>query len=446
MGNAASAPSLESESFYNVVTKYNGRFPVLVSIVEIKNSGGCDISLKCGQLLCLHFCKESKVFEIETSNGGKYLVPIHSSILCSVLYNPSGDETRAKRGRFFRGAAEIMKLTPLPQLLFVEKEDHHPNIVSHSVNEGEILIVNGITTNSKGQRMLVCRDIQTSKIKYLNETCTATFSTRPSCLKMPISSLAKGFNYPVSLMLHSPSSHRCGLDKNVCTLKRSYSTLSVLATVHNIEDGFSARSKSLVEILYNATITVEVVASSDDEREQLKLSQMSVLTTYFPSAIKEVVPDMSTLIDIKTQTELLQSISSQDYKIQMFSKSKRKHLSITGVESHLKDEEMTIDTTIYYDFDHIYEPINPRPLEECLDEYSSFIHEKKKRRSSTSMDMLDLSESGVYVDMTQQYRSLPRKLEVKPHNHLESEYDQDTVQGMLCISHFELNFIMYCRL
>ena len=446
MGNSASVPSLEFESIYNVITKYNGRFPVLVSIVQIKNSGGCDISLKCGQLLCLHFCKESKVFEIEASNGGKYLVPIHSSILCSVLYNPNGDETRAKRGKFFHGAAEIIKSTPLPQLLFVEKEDHHSNIGSRSVNEGEILIVNGITNNSKGKKMLMCRDIQTSKIKYLSETCTATFSTRPSCLKIPISSLVEGFNYPVSLMLHSPSSDRCGLYKSVCTLKRSYSTLSVLATVHNIEDGFSARSKRLIEILCNATITVQVVARNDDEREQLKLSQMSVLTTYFPSAIEEVVPDMSTLIDIKTQTELLQSMSSRDYKIQELSKPKRKNLSFSGVESLSKDEEMTINTSIYYDFDHIYEPINPRPLEECLDESSSFIHEKRKRRSSTSFEMLDLSESGVYVDMTQQYRSLPRKLEVESQYPFESEYDQDTVQGMLYISHFELNFIMYCRM
>lgn len=434
MGNTASVPCLKFESsywsFYDIVAKYSGHFPILVSIVEIKNSGGCDLSLKCGQLLCLHFCKESKVFEVEANNGGKYLVPIHSSILCSVLYNPSGDETRAKRGRFFHGAAEIIKLTPLPQLLFVEKGHFNPNIDSHSVNEGEILIVNGITTNSKGQKKLVCRNIQTSKIKYINDTCTATFSTRPSCLKMPISSLLEGFTYPVSLMLHSPSFDRHGLYKSVCTLKRIYSTLSVLATVHNIENGFSARSKRLVEILHDATITVQIVTDSDDEREQLELSHISVFTTFIPSTIEEVVPNMSTLIDIKTQTELLQSITSQDYKIQKFSKSKRKLRSVSDVGSLLKAEEMTIDTTIY-DFDHIYEPINPRPLEECLDESSSFIHEKKKRRSLSSLDMLDLSESDVYVDMTQQYKSLPRKFEVESQYHSESEYDQDTVQGML---------------
>ena len=46
-----------------------------------------------------------------------------------------------------------------------------------------------------------------------------------------------------------------------------------------------------------------------------------------------------------------------------FSKSKRKHLSLTGIESFIKAQEMTIHV-----FDHIYEPINPRPLKECLDE------------------------------------------------------------------------------
>ena len=300
-----------SVTLRELVTQYKHQFPLLMSISRLENPVGSDISIKKGQLLYVHFHKEFYTVDIKTSDGVKYKVPLRSSLSCSVLYQPRNNVRRAKSGYVFRNVSEIICAKPLPKMLYVEVGYLSPNGEEiSSVEEGEILIVNGVRSRNK-VKVLECMDINTSEVKHLKEMCNATFSTKSVHLKVDLSEVIQHLSLPVPVVFCVSDDSQLSSEL-VCTITGKSLSQSVITSFyenHLYDNNF----QEVIEIVTDALVKVKVISLSASEKSELEKSTFFLLKRFSPAVVTEVIADVSTPVDTKLQTELFRYMKEDIY-------------------------------------------------------------------------------------------------------------------------------------
>ena len=300
-----------SVTLTELVTQFKHQFPLLVSISRLQNPVGTDISIQKGQLLYVHFHKEFYTVDIKTSDGVKYKVPLRSSLSCSVLYQPHNIVTRAKGGYVFENVSEVIRAKPLPKMLYVEVGYLSSNGEEiSSVEEGEILIINGVRSNNK-VKVLECMNINTSEVKYLDETCNATFSTKSSHLKVDLSEVIQHLSLPLPVLFCASDDSQLSTDF-VCTITGKSLSQSVITSFYdtNIYDN---DCQEVIEVVTDALVKVKVNSLSASEKAKLEKSTFDLVKTFSPAIITEVIADLSTPVDTKLQTELFRHVKEDIY-------------------------------------------------------------------------------------------------------------------------------------
>ena len=300
-----------SVTLRELVTQYKHQFPLLVSISRLENSVGSNISIKKGQLLYVHFHKEFYTVDIKTSDGVKYKVPRRSSLSFSVLYQPDNNVTKAKSGYVFRNVSEIICAKPLPKMLYVEVGYLSPNgEETSSVEEGEILIVNGVRSSNE-VKVLECMDVYTSEVKLLEETCNATFSTKAVHLKVDLSEVIQHLSLPVPVLLYVSDDSQVSSEL-VCTITGKSLSQSVITSFYD-NNLYDNNFQEVIEIVTDALVKVKVISLSASEKSELKKTTFDLLTTFSPAVVTEVIADVSTPVDTKLQTELFRYMKEDIY-------------------------------------------------------------------------------------------------------------------------------------
>lgn len=306
-----------------------------VLVVHQTNYGECDELLGDGQKLEVHFKRVTPVIVMKTTDKD-YTVPINTSFLFSVLYNPNDDLAKARRGFTFETAAELMSVTPLPSAVHVGKEcicSTGPDSTGGKrsiIPAGEVLIIEGMSTESYFGRlikMLKCYMLEdtngviSSKEVYLKENCEGQFSTQESLLLFPLSLILKYFKLPVTTSLYereSQSLHSRFKTKYALIQGSPLSLFSFIVTTPSTESTSyamdalgSSSTDHLIEIYSTLKLSFHIKNTSNEEFVQMKHKMSSMYLTLSPRSITAVL--YSTGLVDTLQSDLLSPINNDEW-------------------------------------------------------------------------------------------------------------------------------------
>ena len=289
--------------------RYRKYLPLVVSTCGMKKKSRSKASFGEGHSLCVHFQKESDVVLAVSKEGAKYFVPVRSTFMCSPVY----DNPR-KKGPVFEGVMELLQHSPLPQMVYTTQGYLSPSgEEASSIEEGQILVIKG-TEILNGQNTLWCIDIHSYEQKNLEMSCTASFSTDTSLLRLVLASIIDHLTLPIDVVFSAPNSDGSCVgfpESLICTLTNKFETQSIITSPYSVNPS-SNPPKHVVEILSDAPIQVCVLSLSKEEERVLKEMTRNLLTTFSPNLVAEVVGHITTPIDAKIQTALFQCLE-QDY-------------------------------------------------------------------------------------------------------------------------------------
>ena len=164
--------------------------------VRIKALSGC-CGIDEGDYLDLHFAKNTKMVEMVSGDGKRYLLPLCSSLNCGVLYNPELNLDKAIDGYRFGSVSQLMEATPLPAMICVENGFFHEKTTT-GLDPEEVLAI-----SCRTQTALVCTEINTLATKNIGREFDCSFATAPKLLFMPISEFINQIELPATVVFES---------------------------------------------------------------------------------------------------------------------------------------------------------------------------------------------------------------------------------------------------
>ena len=135
-------------------------------------------------------------------NKGDFYIPLNSTIQFSVAYNPNKDEEEAMRGFVYPSVKDILRLSPLPQIVCATKavkpKSGQPDSTLHA--EEVLYILEAVkSTSSKNRRRLKVYSFADRSEKLLEERCEGHFSTKPQHVKLSLARIMKHLHDPFPL-------------------------------------------------------------------------------------------------------------------------------------------------------------------------------------------------------------------------------------------------------
>ena len=192
-------------------------------------------------------------------------------------------------------ASHLFKSHPLPQVIAVDKGFAGKKKASSFV-EGEILVLKGFD----GRKKLRCISIPSNELKVLRESMKISFTTNVFKIKLYLSKVVQYLNFPVKAKIFHT-------EKNIQQQVRNPHTLTMVSSEQSLVASYHSRPGSIVEILANVPIDFELIELEEDDRQQLFKKSKTILETFHPSHIKEVVTDISPTKN-KVQTTAFQCV------------------------------------------------------------------------------------------------------------------------------------------
>ena len=280
-----------------IINKFASDIPFRLSVCESMYG---ENSLLAGELLNVHCLKETTVvYGVCTYSDRKLIIPVNSSIQCSVMYDPVDI---AEIEFSFPTTHHLFQSRPLPQVVAVEEIFAGKKKASSFV-KGEVLVLKEFN----GRKQLKCVSIPSNKLKVLHESIKLSVTTDLSKIKLYLSEVVQHLNFPVKVKLFSTERKLQRLLKLPHILTMLCSKKSLIASSYHSHETTKGITDSCVEILANVPIKFEVFELEEDERQQLLVNSKTFLEQFHPSCVKEVITDTSILTS-SLQTMVFQSV------------------------------------------------------------------------------------------------------------------------------------------
>ena len=285
-----------------------GRLPCNI-VVHQTSYGEYSGLLGDGQELEVYFHKLMPIVTIKTTERD-YTVPVNTSFLFSVLYNPTDDLIKARTGHIFNTVAELMSATPLPSAVHVGTEctcntalgsgrggeKNPPSILKI----GQLLVIVGLCTETRFGRnktflkCLALEDNESTEV-YLKEDCKGHFSTQESLLLFPLPLLLKHVKLPIMTSAYESKSQSLHprFKNKYAIIEDSPSSLSsfIVSTLHSIEAEpiSSSTSGHLIEMYTTLPLHYDMANKSYQELTQVKQNMSSMYQSLSPRSITAVL-------------------------------------------------------------------------------------------------------------------------------------------------------------
>lgn len=273
------------------ITRYSALLPCQVKLIGGTANSCLPTPLPKDDIINLHFIKHTKVgVMMDSSSGEDISVPLNSAAKFSILYDPNSNFEEALNGHHFGSVREVMAIKPLP-LVVQATQGYQGNTVSSSVKEGEILRVRGIKTffRTKQLRLQNLR----KESKHLSEKCSASFTTAPKHLLLPLSSILElGIDLPVRVVIGSGDEVSTG---SVLVLEKMAGETCLIASYPE----WQQRELHHIEISSDVDMEVEAITMNETSRQEL----ISVTDTLFCSFSSSIA--VQTEHELKTETDKL---------------------------------------------------------------------------------------------------------------------------------------------
>ena len=134
-------------------------------------------------VLTLHHTKRVHVVTVETLGGDLYDIPLNTSLLFALLYNPTNNIQTAMQGFVFPSIASILRASPRPKLVCSKSAWSDGKV---SIVENELLIL-GREMQKAGTEGIVAFSLSSKSSKLIPSKCQCLFTTGTSdvCLPLP---------------------------------------------------------------------------------------------------------------------------------------------------------------------------------------------------------------------------------------------------------------------
>lgn len=201
--NSTSNPVEEytSMTLKEVIDKYQHDFPLEVEVTAGYFGESEQDTFSEGDRLNFHFVKQVSVAIVETCFGSSVKIPLNSALQFSLLYNPNNNLKEASLGYMFKSVKELLaKKDQMPKVVCVTKQ-HSSSNATHSVEKGEILILDEVKHGRFGGQSLLCTSLRSNKQKRLSESVQGHFSTNPDDLKLFLPDIVKKLHLPLKALV-----------------------------------------------------------------------------------------------------------------------------------------------------------------------------------------------------------------------------------------------------
>lgn len=294
--------------FFDYVSLNSALLPKRVQVSKGFCSDSTEVTMSQGEEFNLHFVRQVKAGLVTDSNNIRYMVPLNSVAKFSVIYDPFGVDRVATMGFHFKTAGVIMDLKNPPHVV-AATQDFNGGRAESSVERGEILFLNGIKNVFHG-RLLKVVSLKHGVVKYLDEKCSANFTTTPTLIKMTLAQIYESsISLPQKLLLYPPesilNSIPTSLQANPVLLKQFMVTKSVIATPLTTSSEVVPVSKSpAVSISLDLDIEVHEVPMTDKQVFDVREKTQALLDNFETISITPYV-DMPSTASYVSQCALL---------------------------------------------------------------------------------------------------------------------------------------------
>ena len=183
--------------------KHQHEFPLRVKVSSGIFGSTEQETFSDGDLLNLHFVKQSRVAVIEKYGGRCVKVPLNSAAQFGVLYNPEKNSKGAQIGYEFRTAHQLMAQKVMPRIVCALQKCQGSTAES-SIEENDILIIDEVKSSRPfGSKHILCTQINDGKMtkKKIPDNCVGCFSTKPSYVKLFLPEIIHHFDLPVQVIV-----------------------------------------------------------------------------------------------------------------------------------------------------------------------------------------------------------------------------------------------------
>ena len=272
--------------------------------VKISNSFMCafrDVKLAQGDLLDLHFVRQTKAVVLVSTTGEEYVIPLNSAIKFAMIYDPRNTSQLIHQGYHFKSVGELIAMRQMPKVV-VATETYHDSKPQSSVETGEILVICGVVNQSQGKVLKV--NSTTLGKKFLDERCTANFSTRSDITKLSLNDMFKAsMQLPLQADIYPPSGLQLpdSLTDAPVTLKRFCVIKSVIATPSSPEEYSPTCSVPLKVYDISLELDIEILECSelsDKQTIEMRTKTQQLYSSFEPA---KVIPFYHNAIENKEQ-------------------------------------------------------------------------------------------------------------------------------------------------
>ena len=286
--------------------RYGGNLPQVISVVEAVYGSYEDL-LQEGQEFEVYFKKETPVVSMRMA-GKTYTVPLNSTFMFSVLYNPKNEDLSiARRGYNFPTAADLMKANPLPTVVYVGRDcvtSKKKSRKEQSISKGQILLILEAIDKPKSKTLKCLIIGETSKEVCLDEACEGCFSTKESLLLFRLPKIVKCIKKPFATSIHlsdGKTLHPKFRNRHAIIDTTELSSVGSFICSPNLP---SSSSTSLVEIFFTVSVMFRVHKKNDAESAALNDNSILLSGKLAPDQISTVIYDSTATANL-LQNDLL---------------------------------------------------------------------------------------------------------------------------------------------
>lgn len=298
-------------------------------VVHQTNYCEFDDILGDGQELEVFAHKVSPVVTLKTPERD-YTVPVNSSFLFSVLYNPFDDLIKARKGYVFQTGADLINAVPQPSAVVISKDCTCSIFTNGSLSvsggvkksivlrKGEVLLIDSITSEShygKVSRLLKCFTLKAKEV-YLKENCEGHFSTQESSLTFSLTFILRHFKLPILSSpferdtgnIHSRFKGKCGMIHNDVIPLSSFIISTPMAEEEL--DGPSSLGQ-LIEIYSTMKLDYHIGTATNEELVLLKQKMNEMCEELSPQSISAVLYNAKEVDTV--QNDLLSPVNNNEW-------------------------------------------------------------------------------------------------------------------------------------
>lgn len=175
-------------SLLQFIEKYSDSLPAHIRIEKGHYGSNDPETFGLQEKLMISLVKSRKVLSITTSTLMKFVLPLGSAIQLSLLYNPDGNEERARQGYTFQSVRELMAKSPCLPIVICATKAVKGDSFGSTLFENEILVVKEYNTYTKKLKVI---SVGTTPViqKLLPLKCNGCFTTKPSSVRIYVSDI-----------------------------------------------------------------------------------------------------------------------------------------------------------------------------------------------------------------------------------------------------------------